>query len=147
MVLGRRFPITEVGEESWFKSLGSGEFPTTSFWSVVNDNENLVGLSRITDIDWIHRTCWFGVWLDPEQWGNGYGFDATKMTVGHAFAQFNLRQVRLHVLRNNSRALSLYSNLGFEEEATLKNAAIIDNEELDLVQMVLDHASFTRSTR
>lgn len=144
LVLGRRFPITEVGEETWFRNLGVGEFPTASFWSVVNNDDVLVGLSRITDIDWIHRTCWFGVWLNPEHWGNGYGLDATRMTIGHAFSQFNLRQVRLHVLRNNSKALALYSNLGFVEEATMKNAVFIDNEEQDLVQMVLDHDSFAR---
>jgi UDP-4-amino-4,6-dideoxy-N-acetyl-beta-L-altrosamine N-acetyltransferase len=140
--LGRRFPTTSVGEETWFNSLGDGQFPTVVVWSVIDDDDQLVGLVRLADIDWIHRTCWFGVWLDPNSWNKGHGLRATRLAIERAFRSFGLRQVRLHVLREHDAARSMYVRVGFADEGVLERAVLIDNEEHDLVQMVLEANKF-----
>lgn len=140
--LGRRFPVTEVGEEEWFLGLGQGEFPTRVAWSVVDATGGLVGLVRLADIDWIHRTCWFGVWIAPESWGAGHGRGATVLACGHAFRELGLRQVRLHVLASHPAARAIYGSVGFREEGTMRGAVLVDGSPEDLVQMVLEPGTF-----
>lgn len=140
--LGRRFPVTEVGEEEWFAGLAQGEFPTRIAWSVVDATGGLVGLVRLADIDWIHRTCWFGVWIAPESWGSGHGRGATVLACRHAFRELGLRQVRLHVLALHPAARGIYEAVGFREEGTMRGAVLIDGSPEDLVQLVLEPGTF-----
>jgi RimJ/RimL family protein N-acetyltransferase len=136
--LGRRFPITSVGDDDWYSELNSGEFPSKIVWSVVDERDQLLGLVQLSDIDWLHRTCWFGIWLGPENWGRGHGLVATELAIGHAFEDFNLRQARLHVLRDHHPALELYSRLGFQIEGTMLRAVLFRGEEHDLIQMFIE---------
>jgi len=140
--LGRRFPITSVGEQEWFASLGVGDFPTTVVWSVISETEALIGLARLTDIDWINRTCWFGVWLNPESWGHGHGLRSTRLAVSYAFRELEMRQVRLHVLRDHEVARKMYRQIGFIEEGMMFRAILIETKEHDLIQMVLESGTY-----
>jgi RimJ/RimL family protein N-acetyltransferase len=92
--LGRRFPITEVGERNWFEQLGDGRFPTAVVWTIADDTGDPVGLVQLNDIHWIHRTAQFGIWVGPEHWGHGHAGRATRMACDHAFGVLGLRQLR-----------------------------------------------------
>ena len=61
--LGRRFPITEVGEEAWFRSLGQGSPPEVTYIVARATDEVAIGLTTLRQIDWINRTAMFGVWI------------------------------------------------------------------------------------
>jgi len=138
--LGRRFPITEFGEESWYEQLDSGSFPATSTWSIVAGDDSLVGLARLADIDWINRTAWFGIWIEPDSWGNGHASRAATLVCAHGFTEFGLRQIRLHVLESHHSAISVYRRIGFVEEAIMRGAVLIDNEPSNLLQMLVEPA-------
>ena len=47
--------------------------------------------------------------------GRGYGSEAVRLLLRHAYGELGLRQVRLHVLASNERALALYRRAGFAE--------------------------------
>ncbi len=138
--LGRRFPIAEVGEENWFRNLGEGAFPTSVVWAVAgaSDPHSIVGLARLEDVDWIHRTAWFGIWIGPEHWGHGHGLVATWLSATYAFSKLGLRQLRLNVLASNEKALRLYERLGFQRESTMQGAVIVDGMPTDLMVMRLE---------
>jgi diamine N-acetyltransferase len=137
--LGRRFPITEIGEQQWFASLGLGEFPTKVVWAIcATEDSSIVGLGQIFNIDWIHRTAEFGIWIGTEFWGHGHGPRATQLITEHALTDLGLRQIRLHVLPNNTRAVKTYERLGFRLEATLSAAVLYDGAATDLHIMCLD---------
>ena len=55
--LGRRFPITEAGEEAWFRSLGQGSPPARGHVHRrrVRRRRRRSGLTTLRDIDWINR--------------------------------------------------------------------------------------------
>lgn len=136
--LGRRFPVTAENTDRWFRDLGQGAFPTGITWAVVNGDGRLVGLSSLSQIDWVHRTAEYGVWIGPEHQGAGHGRRATSATVARAFDDLSLRQVRLRVLRGHERAITIYRGLGFVDEGVLVDAVLLDGEPLDLVVMRLD---------
>ena len=135
--LGRRFPITEVGERSWFESLGTGPFPIHLVWAVADDDSKIVGLVQLADIHWIHRTAQFGVWVGPEHWGRGHATRATQLVCDYATRELGLRQVRLSVAAGHEAALAVYRKAGFVDEGTQRGAVLIGGVATDLMLMVL----------
>jgi RimJ/RimL family protein N-acetyltransferase len=138
--LGRRFPITEPGERSWFEHLGSGAFPTQVVWAVADHTDDVIGLVRLDDIHWIHRTAMFGIWIGPEHWGSGHAGRATRMVCDHAVNALGLRQVRLQVLAGHEAARAVYRANGFVDEGVLRAAVLLDGRYHD-VQLMILHAS------
>ena len=136
--LGRRFPITEPGEHAWYAQLGSGAFPTQVVWTVADDTDAAVGLVRLDDIHWIHRTAMFGVWIGPEHWGAGHAGRATRLVLDHAVRSLGLRQVRLEVLAGHDAARSVYLSNGFVDEGLLRDAVLLDGRFHDLHLMVFN---------
>lgn len=136
--LGRRFPIVEAGERSWFDSLGTGPFPTEAVWAVADDEDSVVGLAQLSEIHWINRTAMFGIWVGPEHWGRGHASRACALVCDHGFTQFGLRQIRLHVVASHAAARTVYERSGFSDEALLRGAVLVDGAPTDVWQMMLD---------
>lgn len=145
--LGRRFPVTEVGERAWFEGLSVGAFPTQVVWAVADDTGAIVGLVQLNTIHWINRTAEFGVWIGPEHWGRGHGARATTLACDHGFTSLGLRQIRLQVITSNAAAITVYERVGFTRECTMRDAVLLDGEPCDLLQMMLDRASFNSPAR
>lgn len=135
--LGRRFPITEVGERAWFEGLAQSAFPTRLVWAVADADSNIVGLVQLADLHWIHRTAEFGVWIGPEHWGRGHAGRATRLVCDVARRDLGLRQLRLSVLAGHDAALAVYEKNGFVREGVQRSAVLIDGAPADLVLMVL----------
>lgn len=140
--LCRQFPVTEADEDAWFRQLAQGQFPTSITWAVSNADNAIVGLSSLVHVNWIHRTAEFGIWIAPEEWGSGHGTRATTLTLKHAFEALGLRQVRLHVLASNQRALALYKGIGFQQEGVLADAVLVDGAFCDVMLLRLDADTF-----
>jgi diamine N-acetyltransferase len=134
LTIGRPFPITALNELAWFESLGSGALPTNAVWAV-DAGTGIVGVAQINDIDWIHRTAWFGIFIGTEHQGNGFGRAATELACDHAFERFNLRQIRLRVRADNTAAIALYDSLGFELEGTHLGAVLVGEVAVDVCVM------------
>lgn len=143
--LGRRFPISEPGEHSWFEQLGRGPFPTQVIWAVADQADDVIGLARLDDIHWIHRTAMFGIWIGPEHWGNGHAGRATRMVCHHAVSALGLRQIRLDVLAGHDAARAVYRANGFVEEGVLRAAVLLDGRHHDVLRMVLDASQTTQA--
>jgi RimJ/RimL family protein N-acetyltransferase len=136
--LGRRFPITVVGEQNWFENLGAGPFPTHVVWAVADAESSIVGLVQLYDIDWIHRTSSFGIWIGPEHWNQGHGSRATQLAVDYGLRELGLRQIRLAVLSGSETALHTYAKIGFVREGVQQGAVLVDGQPVDLVLMCLN---------
>ncbi len=136
--LGRRFPINETGERSWFEQLGHGAFPSQVVWAVANQRNEAVGLVQLSEIHWIHRTSMFGIWIGPEFWGQGFATAATRLACEHAVVALGLRQVRLEVAASNEQAHAVYLRCGFVDEARLQRAVLLDGTLQDLLVMRYD---------
>ena len=142
--LGRRFPTTDAGERAWFEHLNEGAFPTHVVWAVADSESSIVGLVRLTDINWIHRTSSFGVWIGPEHWGQGHASRATQLACDRGFLDLGLRQIRLSVVSGEQAALAVYKRNGFIDEGVQRGAVLLDGIPTDLILMVLSSDVWSR---
>lgn len=136
--LGRRFPITDVSEEAWFRSLGQGSPPVEVTYIVAaRDGDAALGMTTLREIDWINRTAMFGLWIAPEVQSNGVGRSASAQMLDVAFGRLNLRKVSLDVLASNGRAAAMYASLGFCEEGRFVDHVVVDGTYDDVIRMAL----------
>jgi|JI10StandDraft_1071094.scaffolds.fasta_scaffold88857_2 RimJ/RimL family protein N-acetyltransferase len=138
LALGRRFPITEVGERHWFERLGTGAFPTEATFIVADEaTGSPLGLVALNDIDWVNRTSWFGIWIAPGHQGRGIGGAATRLAVEYARDRLGLRRVKLLVLADHDAAIAVYRRVGFVDEGRLVGEILDEGTPRDLLLLAL----------
>ncbi|HMP71853.1 MAG TPA: GNAT family protein [Kiritimatiellia bacterium] len=136
-VLGYRFPVTEVMEEHWYDTMLKDPSGSWVVFAVETlSDQELVGLVRLNQIDWISRKCTLGVTIGEEAYhGKGLGEDSVRVMMAYAFDCLNLRKICLEVVSYNDKALRLYHKLGFVEEGILKNHTYLCGNYYDVVLM------------
>ena len=77
--------------------------------------------------------------FDPSLWSRGFGTEATRLVLRHAFEELNLHRVELQVKAYNQRAIRAYEKCGFVREGVLRETSMVDGEWVDAVAMsILD---------
>ncbi|KAG2096520.1 acyl-CoA N-acyltransferase [Suillus discolor] len=109
------------------------------FSLVHKKNYEYVGFCCINLLEAKNRDARLGVTIASRFWGKGYGTEATRFTVNHAFKQFGLQRISLDVTEGNARARAVYTKLGFKEEGRKRRGNWIDGHWEDIIAMgVLD---------
>ena len=124
--------------ESYKRSLG--RFPDSIKW-VIDRKDHAIGGVRLHQIDEkeAHARLALGIW-HPVDWGHGYGTEASKLILGHAFVVMNLHRVDLIVLESNGRAIRSYEKCGFKVEGILRERAlVVGQRQNDLIMAILRH--------
>jgi RimJ/RimL family protein N-acetyltransferase len=113
-------PISLKAEEEFIDKLGQNDNAVT-LGIAVKATDKLIGVTGLKDIDFKNRHAGFGIALgEKDEWGKGYGTEATRLIVGHAFGTLNLNRVWLHVYQDNERGLRTYQRVGFKQEGLLR---------------------------
>lgn len=100
--------------------------------------EQILGLVSLTNIDWVHRSAYFGIMIGREEnQGRGLGSFAVKAILNHAFRDMNLNRVELTVLADNQRARRLYEKAGFVQEGCFRQALFKEGSYRDLLFMAV----------
>ena len=149
-VLGYRLPVTAEMEANWFDTMLNEQSQRIAFFSIdVIDSQQaerrgaaaddfVVGVCRLTDIDWISRHAELGIMIgDTALQGHGIGTEATALLCRYAFNDLNLERLWLRVGGENQLAVRLYSRLGFKEEGRLRQHAFVGGGYHDLILMGL----------
>ncbi|EID55225.1 GNAT family N-acetyltransferase [Saccharomonospora xinjiangensis] len=90
------------------------------------------GEAVLTDLDRDNRSCSFRIALASRRlFGRGYGTEATRLLLAHAFGTVGLHRVDLEVYAFNPRALRVYEKVGFVWEGTKRQALYWDGEWID----------------
>ncbi|MFP5316417.1 MAG: GNAT family N-acetyltransferase, partial [Actinomycetes bacterium] len=69
------------------------------------------------------------------RFGQGYGTEATRAVVGHAFDIIGVHRISLEVYAFNPRAQRVYQKVGFQVEGRLRDALHWNGEWIDAVVM------------
>lgn len=86
-----------------------------------------VGMTGIYGINWIHRTCEFGVFIGvKEEQGKGYGSEAYRIMEGFGGKYLNLRKIKVFVVKENAAAVTMYRKLGFRQAGELQDERFIN---------------------
>jgi RimJ/RimL family protein N-acetyltransferase len=77
---------------------------------------------------------------ETDSWSRGYGTDATRAVLRHAFEDLGLRRIDLHTDADNARGIRCYEKCGFVREGVMRERRLRYGKPLDMVMMgVLKH--------
>lgn len=137
--LGAPFRYIDISiDEQWVESYYANRSNSVRLSICDKKTDTTVGVVYLLSMDWIARSCEFAIMIgDVNHQGRGLGEYSTRLALLHAFNDLNLHRVYLTLLEDNSRALKLYSKVGFKREGLLRNAVFKNGRYLNLVQMAI----------
>lgn len=109
-------------------------------WLAIVEKESSkhIGNIELYEIDWVHRKAQYATIIGVESaYGKGYGLEASRLLLGHAFGKFSLNRIELGVHENNAAARALYQKLGFVGEGLLRKVFLRDGKFSNLIRMGL----------
>lgn len=91
-----------------------------------------IGEVVLKDLDPVNRSCGFRILIGKERdYGQGYGSEATRLMLDHAFTTAGVHRVELEVYDFNPRARHVYERAGFVLEGTKRDALAWDGRWVD----------------
>ncbi len=104
---------------------------------VAKSNNRHVGNIQLANIDFINRNAEYRILVDKKAHGKGYGFEASRLLIGHGFKVLNLHRIYLGVHQDNQPAIGLYKKLGFKPEGISREHFIRDGKYRNILKMGL----------
>ena len=90
-------------------------------FAIEDETGNHIGNCMCYDLDEYRRQAEFGIMIgERNYWDKGYGADATRTLLAHAFESLELRRLYLHTLASNRRAQKSFENAGFKPFAKVR---------------------------
>jgi diamine N-acetyltransferase len=116
-------PFNRQAEEAFVERSMKSDHDLT-LGIVVREGDRLIGTAGLFRIDFRNRHAGFGIMIgDKKSWNRGYGTEATRLIVRHAFETMNLNRVWLMVYEFNPRGTRAYEKAGFRLEGVLRQSA------------------------
>lgn len=114
-----------------------GDAPDRVDYAIISKVDNsFVGEVVLNAIDSANRSANFRIALmSQEQFGKGYGTEATRLMVKHGFESLNLHRIDLEVFAFNPRAIHVYEKVGFVKEGLKRDVLFWEGQYHDAVIM------------
>ena len=95
-----------------------------------------IGHVRLTVFSWhdLNARLALGI-FDRRFWSRGYGTEAIRLLLRHAFDDLRLHRIDLLVIEYNARAIRAYEKSGFVREGVARENALVDGVRYDDVVM------------
>lgn len=121
--------------ESWLAGLAATY--GRADWAIILDSDGShIGEVVLNDYDPDNRSIGFRIGLNANsRFGRGYGTEATRAVVAHAFDVMGVHRISLEVYAFNPRAQRVYEKCGFRVEGRLRDALLWNGEWIDAVVM------------
>ncbi len=135
-------PPTVEDEERWFTE--TSEDPDKTNWTIETKSSRILGSIDIRNISPTNNCAELGILIgDKHQWDKGYGTDAIRTLVRHAFEELRLHRVHLTVSEENKRGIKCYWKCGFIREGMLyENRKMPDGTYGNTVMMAVLNQKF-----
>lgn len=128
-------PKTEEEVEGWYRR-ASEDKQAVAFMVYTWPEMIPIGYTMLLDINHYHQTANFDIILGEKAiWGQGYGTEATRLTLDYAFTALNLHNVMLTVRAFNERGLRAYERAGFHPFGRRREARQLAGKRYDVVYM------------
>jgi RimJ/RimL family protein N-acetyltransferase len=102
----------------------------------IRETNRLIGSCAFSQLDSDNGSGLYHITIgEKECWGQGYGTDATRLMLAHAFETLGLHRVSLTVFGFNDRAIRSYRKVGFVVEGRAREAIWRDGRYWDEVAM------------
>lgn len=114
--------------------------PESMHFAIDDADGRHIGNCMFYDIDRRKRSAEFGIMIGArEYWGRGYGADASKLLIDHAFRQLPIDRLYLHTLKRNARAQTSFGKAGF------RRVDGVSREGTEFVQMEITRVEWQAS--
>lgn len=122
---GVSFESLEATEEQmiWFSELENTKAGV--WWAICTKDDNqFLGAAGINDLIKNESKAEIGFWLYPENWGQGYVFEALSMILVQVFNNMNINKLEAFVETKNTASAKVLKRLGFYLETILLNSEL-----------------------
>lgn len=111
---------------------------TRRSWTIETREGKAIGNIALINLNDLHATAELGISVgEKAYWGRGYGTDAIRTLLAHAFGQMRLRRVWLITDADNERGIRSYEKCGFVREGLLRGHRLRYGEPLDMLSMAV----------
>jgi RimJ/RimL family protein N-acetyltransferase len=125
------FPTNTLRQEQDIKHLYE-QHDYIPFVICEKETDKAIGITAFHRVDLVSRAAVFSIRIAYEEdWGKGYGSEATRLMVEYGFEKLNLNRIQLHVFAGNTRGIRAYEKAGFIKEGLLRQAMYHNNEYCD----------------
>lgn len=104
--------------QSSLQRFASGDAITAGIWH----HGNFAGVIGTHNFSPVWRKVEIGYWLGESSQGKGLVTDSCRVLVTHLFRELDLNRVEIHCAVSNHKSAGVPRRLGFELEATLREA-------------------------
>jgi RimJ/RimL family protein N-acetyltransferase len=121
--------------EVWYDRSANAEH---AMWFTVYAVEGWrpIGYANLRDVDFQHRTATFVLTIgEPADRGKGYGTEATRLLMDHAFLALGLHNLWLDVFAFNEAGRRAYEKAGFREIGRRREAHAAGGRQWDVILM------------
>jgi len=105
--------VNLTDQEKWFETLNPQK---TLILKAINDNEEVVGLYKIQNIDWVNRKYDSAHDIFERHRGRGYSKPVLEAGVDFGFEVLNMNRIDTEVLENNIASLKSAIWVGYIKE-------------------------------
>ena len=133
-------PVSRADHDRWFDRIRSA--PDVEIFGIrrIGDDE-LIGSCQLNGIDRESGRATLQIRIgERDAWGQGYGTDAVRILVSHAFEALGLDRVELDVFAHNRRAIRAYEKAGFSERGVREDAGVVEGVPVDVIEMAIEAA-------
>ncbi len=96
----------------------------------------LIGTCAFSQLDGDNGSALFHITIgEADTWGQGYGTEATRLMMDHAFGTLGLHRIGLFVFEFNERAIRAYERVGFVQEGRARQSIRRDGRWWDELAM------------
>lgn len=131
-------PTSEEYWLDWYDRMVNN--PNVKYFGVAKKgNDELIGYVHLEQIYWAHKLCRdIGILIGEKgEWSKGYGTEAMRLLIDHAFNKLGLHRLELMTFPFNERGLRVWDKLGFKKEGIMRKSRYVDGEWHDLIFMAL----------
>ena len=99
-------------------------------------SDRLIGSCAFSQLDGENGSAMYHITIgEKDTWGRGYGTEATRLMLDHAFTALNLHRIALTVFEFNERAIRAYRRCGFVIEGRSRESIWRDGRWWDELAM------------
>jgi len=127
-------PLSSVEEQNWYDNMIKGPKEEHVYIIEILEKDEWIpiGSTGFHSVDMKSRGAEIGISIgEKKYWNHGYGRDAMRLMLRHAFNDLNLNRVYLYVFETNERAKKAYLAAGFVEEGRLRQDIYKNGRYLD----------------
>lgn len=141
-------PLSQTQEERWFENMLQQPPETHPLMIEVNIAESwqAIGNTGFVQINWYNRDTEIGIVIGEKSfWNRGYGSEAMRLMLKHAFNTLNLNRVYLRVYETNLRGIRAYEKAGFIQEGRMRQALYREGKYFDILLMSILRSEWQES--